>query len=119
MEIGVLIRWGKLVPGRERQAVELFREGIRYHQEKLARNELTFFEPFFLSTSDLEQELGFFLLKGPAPEIFKMLEEEEFRTLMQKALMLVEHLRTDLLTVGEGVTAQVERSLKIQAELGV
>ena len=48
-----------------------------------------------------------------------MLEEEGYRTLMQKAVMLVEHMRSDLLTVGEGVTAQVERSLKIQAELGV
>lgn len=30
MEIGLLIRYGKLVPGREAQAIELFREAGQY-----------------------------------------------------------------------------------------
>jgi hypothetical protein len=119
MECGLLIRYGRLVPGREKQAMELFQETMAYMQDKLAQGEITFFEPFFMATSDLEEELGFWLVKGPAPEIFKTLEEEGYRTLMQKALMLVEHVRTDLLTVGEGIVAQFERSLKIQAELAV
>ena len=119
MEIGLLIRYGRLVTGREKQAMDLFQESMVYFQDKIVKNDITFFEPFFMATSDLEEELGFFLVKGPAPTIFAMLEEEGYRTLMQKAVMLVEHVRADLLTVGEGITAQFERSLKIQAELGV
>jgi hypothetical protein len=99
--------------------MDLFQETLAYMQGRLVKGDITFFEPFFMATSDLEEELGFFLVKGPAPAIFAMLEEESYRTLMQKAVMLVEHVRADLLTVGEGITAQFERSLKIQAELGV
>lgn len=119
MEIGLLIRYGRLVTGREHQAMDLFQESMAYFGEKIAKGELTFFEPFFMATSDLEEELGFFIAKGPAPAMFAILEEEAYRTLMQKAVMLVEHVRADLLTVGEGIAAQFERSLKIQAELGV
>ncbi len=119
MEIGLLIRYGKLVPGRERQAIELFEEGMKYFSEKLSKQVITFFEPFFMFTSDLEEETGFFLVKGPAPEVFKIMEDEEYLRLMQKGFLLVEHLRADLLTVGEGITHQLERVGKVRAELGI
>ena len=119
MEIGLLIRYGRLVPGREMQAIELFGEARAYFQDKLEVGELTHFEPYFFMTSDLEEELGFFVMKGPAPAIFALMEDERYRTLMQKAMALVEHLHTDFLTVGEGIAAQVERSMKVNAELGI
>ncbi len=119
MEIGLIIRYGKLVPGREAQAIALFEESQTYFAEKVSQKVLTYFEPFFLSTSDLEEETGFFVLKGPAPEIFKLMEDEQYLRLMQKAMVLVEHLRADLLTVGERIREQVERSVKVRAELGI
>lgn len=119
MEVGLIIRYGKMVPGREGQALDLFEESSRYFVKKLSEGVLTFFEPFFFSTTDLERETGFFILKGPAPEIFKLIEEEEYRRLMQKGLMLIEHLQADLLTVGEGVPIQVDLARKVRAELGI
>ena len=119
MEIGLIIRYGKMVPGREAQALELFEESSRYFQEKLSKQVLTYFEPFFFSTTDLERETGFFILKGPAPEVFKLMEEEEYGRLMQKGMLLIEHLQADLLTVGEGIPMQLERAQKVRAELGI
>jgi hypothetical protein len=119
MEVGLIIRYGKLVPGRERQAIELFDEASRYFKEKVEKKVLTYFEPFFLFTSDLEEESGFFILKGPAPEVFKLMEEENYLWLMQKAFMLVEHLRADILTVGESIPTQLERAHKVRVELGI
>lgn len=119
MEIGLLIRYGKLVTGRETQAMELFQESTAYFQRKLSEGVITYFEPFFLKTSDLEEETGFFIIKGPAPEVFRLMEEEEYLRLMDKATVLVEHMRADILTVGEGIPAQFERSMKVHAELGI
>jgi len=119
MEVGLMIRYGKLVPGREAQAIELFGEALSYFKGKLEAGAITFFEPFFMSTSDFEEETGFFLLKGPAPAMFAMMEEEPYLRMMEKGSLLVEHLRRDLLTVGEGITAQLERSGKVRAELGI
>jgi hypothetical protein len=119
MEVGLLIRYGKLVPGREEQAIALFAEASQYYAGKVEEGVLSSFEPFFLKTSDLEEETGFFILKGQAPEIFKLMEEERYQSLMTKGGLLVQHLRADLLTVGEGIYDQLERSGKIRAELGI
>ena len=119
MDVGLMIRYGKLIPGRETQALELFEEATAYFRGKLEVGAITFFEPFFLATGDFETETGFFVLKGPAPEIFKLEAEEEYLHLMQKGLMLVEHLRADILTVGEGITLQRERANKVRVELSI
>lgn len=115
--VGLLIRYGKLVPGREAAAMELFAETTWYFQDRLERGEITFFEPFFMMTSDLDQELGFFLVKGPAPAVFALMEDETYAMMMQRGLALVEHLHQDLLTVGDGIAAQIERATRVYAEL--
>jgi hypothetical protein len=119
VEVGLLIRYGKLVPGREVPAIELFQESMRYLEEKRDLGEITYFEPFFFMTSDLDEELGFWLVKGPAPAIFAIMEEEAFKLLMQKSIALVEHMRMDWLTVGDGIAEQVERSMKVFAGLSI
>ncbi len=119
MDVGLLIRYGKIVPGRETEAVELFAAGERFFKEKLAERVITYFEPFFLTTSDLEEDLGFHIIKGPAPEIFKLMEDEDYRALMTKMTLVVEHPRADILTVGEAIYAQVERFAKVRVELGL
>jgi hypothetical protein len=124
MDVGLLMRFGKVVPGRETQAIELFEETTKYYQTKYYQGKveekvLTYFEPFFLMTSDIEEETGFFVLKGPAPEVFRLMEEDRYTWLLQKAGLLVEHLRVDPLTVGEGIPEQVERFAKVRVELGI
>ncbi len=119
MDIGLMIRYGRLVPGRENQAVELFREAVNYWTEKQRAGTIAYFEPFFLQTSDREKETGFFVIKGPVAEIFKLMEEEPYLKLIEKAMVLVEHLQVDLLTVGEGIEHQLERSAMTRAELGL
>ena len=119
MEVGLFLRFGKLVPGREEKAIELFTEAVEYFGAKVKKGILTYFEPFFLRTADLEEETGFMIMRGPAPEVFKMIEEEPFLKLVEKGYFLVEHLTWHLLTVGEGITQQLERSGKVRAELGI
>jgi hypothetical protein len=119
MDVGLMIRYGGFVPGRETRALELFEEASAYFRAKLEAGAIAYFEPFFLATSDFEEETGFFLIKGPAPAMFAMMEEEPYLRLMQKGLMLVEHLRADILTVGEGIALQLERAGKVRAELGI
>jgi hypothetical protein len=114
-----MIRYGRLVPGREAAAMELFGETVTFFQERLGRAEISFFEPFFISTSDLDQEQGFFLIKGQAPAIFALMEDEAYLSIMTRASLLVEHLRQDLLRVGEGIQVMMQESAKAQAELKV
>jgi hypothetical protein len=119
METGLLIKWGKLVPGREEQAIDLFAEGTDFFGKKMAEGTVTFFEPFFVRTTDLEEWQGAFYIKGPVDKIYKMVEDPDYLFLVDKAFYLVEHLTVTYLTVGEGVTEQLARSAKVRAELGI
>jgi hypothetical protein len=60
MEIGLLIKRGAPVPGRETQAIDVFSEGTEYFGKKLAEGTITFFEPFLFGTGDLEEWQGAF-----------------------------------------------------------
>jgi hypothetical protein len=119
VEVGLRIRYGKLVPGREIAAIELFRETATFLQDRIQAGDITYFEPFMMQTSDLDEELGFWIIKGPMPSMFQLIDSDEYKGLLMKAVTLVEHVHVDWLTVGEGIAEQVERSLKIHAELKI
>ena len=113
MDSGLRIAWGKIVPGREKEALVLFQDAVVYYGKKMADGKLTYFEPFFLGTGDETYETGFFVLKGPLTEIFALLDEKEFKELTAKAHYLIDHFKVDILTVGEGVEEQLKRYEKV------
>ena len=119
MDIGLLFRWGRAVPGREEQAVGLFGEVLAYFEEQKAAGRVTFFEPFFFSTSDRDIDQGLMIVKGPVAEIFKMVEEEPFIFIADKAMLLLEHYQMDYLAVGDTVMERLGAYSKARAEVGV
>lgn len=44
-ELGLFVRWGRVFPGYEKEAVRFNDEVVRYFQEKLHSGALTSFEP--------------------------------------------------------------------------
>ena len=109
MDGGIRVAWGKVRDGREKQALELFQDAVTYYGKKMADGKVTYFEPFFLLTGDQSENTGFFIVKAPIAEIFTILDEEEFKQLNTRAYSLLDHFRIDLLTVGEGIEAQLKR----------
>ncbi|HZD16807.1 MAG TPA: hypothetical protein VE669_01570 [Actinomycetota bacterium] len=119
MDIGVLMRFGRIVPGREEWAVDLFTEGVEFFGEKLSEGWITFFEPYMFRTADFEAETGFFLFKGPEDKIYTLLEDEAYLHLITKANLVVEHMKVDLLTVGDRIQAQMDRFAKVRVDLAI
>lgn len=118
-ERGIRIKWGKLVPGREKQAIDLFTDVMTFFGKKMADDKITYFEPFFVRTADFDVETGFMIFKGPVDPVSKILEEEEYLTLLDRAYYVVEHLQVDYLLVGEGINKQLERSAKVRELLKI
>jgi hypothetical protein len=119
MEAGLMIRWGAVQSGREDQALALFDETVGYYGGLIEAGRLTSFEPFFLTTSDLETEQGFFIVKGPVAEVFTVIDSEEYKSFLVKAAMLLHHVRVDMLTVGDAIGLELERFSKTRAELNL
>ena len=116
MEIGFIVKYGKLVPGREEQAIALFAETTDWLKEQMKTGYITYFEPFFYATGDLEADAGFWIIKGERDKVWKLMEDETFRWLTLKAQFLVDHLRVEWLTVGAEIPLQVERATKVTTE---
>ncbi len=119
MDTGLLIRWGQILPGREDSAIALFDESVNYFLSLLENGKITSFEPFLFTMADLEEEQGFFLVKGPVPDIFALMDSDEYKTFMTKANLLLHHLRVNMVSVGDGVTQQLERYAKARADLHI
>lgn len=119
MDIGMLIRWGSVVPGREEQALALFDETVSFYGGLMEAGKVTSFEPFMYSTSDFETEQGFFIVKGPIAAIFETMDSDGYKNLVTKANLLLHHVSISLLTVGDGVVGQLDRFNKARMELHV
>jgi hypothetical protein len=116
METGFIVKWGKLVPGREQQAIELFGETKAFFIHQLTAGIITYYEPFIYASGDWETEAGFWVVKGDRDQLWKMVETEGFRWLMTRAQFVVDHLRFEWLLTDELLTQQVERATKAAGE---
>jgi hypothetical protein len=103
MESGIMIRWGMPRQGREKEALDLYQKSAEYYSRLVAEGRLTYGEPFLLASGDSEVESGFFLLKGDVANIFALLDDQQFRDLMARGSVLIEHFRFEMLAVGESI----------------
>lgn len=108
MEIGVLVRYGGVVPGKEKAAVDVFTETTKLYGEKLADGTFTYYEPFMFRTGDFQEELGFFVIKGPEEKLTSYFNSIESRTLQAKVEMIVNHLKIEYLFMGPEILEQVQ-----------
>lgn len=119
MESGLLLRWGKVIPGREEQALALFGDTHAYHEELKNEGKITHYESFLYGTADFSEQHGFTILKGPAQEIFAIMESDTFKDFTTKATLLLDHFTMEMLTVGDEVLRELDRYAKKRAELHI
>jgi hypothetical protein len=87
-EAALFIGWGAVVPGRERQAQQVFDEAVAYWAGLQQQGEIESFEPVALEPhgGDLA---GFCLLRGERERLSRLRYSEEFRRLDARALLVV------------------------------
>jgi hypothetical protein len=107
MEVGILVSYGGVVPGREKEAIELFAETQKVYGEKLADGTFTFYEPFLFRTGDRSENLGFFIVKGPQEKVMFYFDSKENRALRDKVGQVVSHLKIEFLYTGGEVLDEV------------
>ena len=108
-ELGLFVRWGRVFPGYEKEAVEFYDEVVKYYGEKLTAGALTYFEPFLFMRGDHEESYGFFIMKGPEANVIGIFEDPARLEIEAKAGQLCAHVTTDVLIVGDGVLEQITR----------
>lgn len=89
-DAALFIGWGATAAGRERKAVELFGESLRFLANLVVEGRLSSVEPFFLEPhgGDLE---GFFVVRGEQDDLNTMRTSDEFQRLAVKAQVMVQN----------------------------
>lgn len=108
MEIGVLVSFGGVIPGKEKAAVDVFAETMKVYGSRLADGSFTSYEPFIFQTGDLQETLGFFVIKGPREKVMAYFDSDENRILKDKVSLIVNHLKIEFLYTGNEVLKEVQ-----------
>ena len=101
MAAGALfIGWGAGVPGRERQALQVFNEAMQYYAGLQQQGEIESFEPVALEPhgGDLA---GFCLLRGERERLSRLRHSDEFRRLNARAALVVHNFGVVSADLGE------------------
>lgn len=118
-ESGMLLRFGRPVPGHERAALALFAEAVAYLTEKREQGLITSFESFMFQTADYEEESGFTIIRGTPDKIAALARDEGWMNLVSKTVVMLTHARVNVIRAGDAVTTQFDRLGKLYAELGL
>jgi hypothetical protein len=99
-DAAMFIGWGATSAGRERKAVDLFGESLRFLTALVAEGRVASVEPFFLEPhgGDLE---GFFLVRGDQAELNRIRYEDAFQRLSVRAQVLVQNFGVVAAITGE------------------
>jgi hypothetical protein len=107
MEVGILVSYGGVIPGKEHEAIELFAETQKLYGEKLADGTFTYYEPFLFRTGDRSEHLGFFIVKGPQDKVMFYFDSKENRVLRDRVGQVVSHLTIEFLYTGAAVLDEI------------
>ncbi len=113
MEIGLIYRWGRPLPGREEEGAKTFNEVLQYMTELKKKGDITYFEPFMFTTGDIEVDNGFFLVKGPEEALRRTMAEEKYLELLMRSQRNVAHFKVDFLLLQDRIPKLMEMSVKL------
>ena len=107
MEVGMLVSYGGVFPGKEKEAIDLFAETQKLYGAKLADGTFTYYEPFLFRTGDRSEHLGFFIVKGPQEKVMFFFDSKESRVLRDRVGQVVSHLDIEFLYTGTEVLDEI------------
>lgn len=99
-DAALFIGWGDTKPGREKQAVMLFKESLAYMTKLVSEGIVASVEPFFLEPhgGDLE---GFWVLRGDLDKLSALRIDDDFQRFAVRAQANVDGFRVIAATTGE------------------
>jgi hypothetical protein len=99
-DAALFIGWGDTKAGRERHAIELFKESLAFMTRLVSEGKVASVEPFFLEPhgGDLE---GFWIVRGELDELANLRVSDEFQKFAVRAQAVVNNFGVVGATTGE------------------
>ena len=90
-DAGLLIRWDRVVPGREQQALTLFGQSLEYYGTLQSSGQIESYEPILLNPTGGALN-GVILLRGTADQLDAVKREDRFIDILMRAAHTCEGL---------------------------
>jgi len=90
-DAALLIRWNRVVPGREKQALSLFGQSLEYYGSLKSKGAIESYEPVLLDPAGNDLN-GLILLRGSADQLDAVRREDRFIEIMMRAAHTCEGL---------------------------
>lgn len=103
---GIFIGFGKPVPGREHEAIQVFKDAVEYYAQLVEEGELESFVPVLLDVHGNELG-GYIFLYGEYAKLAELRQREEFMRLLLRADLTVEHLGVVGAVTGDELTRRM------------
>jgi len=99
----LFVGWNRGVPGREKQALDLFAKGMEYYGQLQADGKIESFEPVMLAQhgGDLN---GFVLIKGDREKLNEVQREEAFKKFSLEAAYCLQNFGIINGVIGDKLT---------------
>jgi hypothetical protein len=109
--------WGEPVPGREKQALNIYNDVIQYwgrlqQEGKIERFDVTVLTP---SGGDVT---GFLVVRGTAEQIDSVRRTKEYQQLLNRVQLVVSHLRNNDAFVDEGLVQIMRQYQEVVEQAG-
>jgi hypothetical protein len=114
-DAAILIRWDRVVPGREQQALSLFGQSLEYYGTLQSEGTIESFEPILLEPTGGDLN-GIIILRGSANKLSALKREERFVDIMMRAAYLCETLGVNDAYVEGELQARMGKWAQIIAE---
>lgn len=88
-DAAIVIRWSRVLPGREQQGLSLFGQALEYYGTLQSEGRIESFEPVLLNPGSTDLR-GFILIRGSADKLDELKRDDQFVDMMIRAEYLID-----------------------------
>lgn len=118
-EASVMINWGRSETGREMMGINVFREALTYWEKQKSSGNIEDYKVGLTQMGDLGMHAGYAVLEGSNAQISKMMDDEQFQTLVMKATHVVQTMNVHRCATGTAIPQRIEKLVAIRNGLGI
>jgi len=105
----LMIEWGMPIEGRETKALEEFMNHVQWWTQLKSSGKISDFRIYGPLVGNIEQRAGFIIIEGTDKQIHDLHTSEEFRSNLNKVIIVGHNINVTLLETGDAMTTRMQR----------
>jgi hypothetical protein len=115
----ICIRWGAPFVGRETKSLEVFMHAQEYWATLQKQGKIAAHRTYLASNGNMFAAGGFAMLEGEVQQLRAVVDSNEFRTLLLKAMHLVSNVEVTHMDAGDTIPKRIEEIVSVRKQLGI